>query len=368
MPPSAACHADADGAQVCDGFLSNPDASEQVVNLWRVGAVIGGGVDVSVESPDAAVVRDLVAQGSPVLLALALTANEAPAGGHYIVANGVGPDGSVLIRDPNPDFGRASLNDYVGGFVAGGKAWQASLAAAVRLLPRTPSATGFLMAAISQPASSIQQLALDAASVAGSCGRSIDLGDAATLAAAAPLISRLRYCDGSQGIYQLSVGEAQAYRATLTDFAAGGRRADLSGSVVTAFKATRPVVQLVLAPQDVTLTAGGILSGATFAPGIAPGGLMAIFGSGLAGPAADSAVDVNGVAAPTVSQSPFQIIAQVPPDLASGTYPVRVQSPYGASQLAVEVRQCTGYISHFGELNSRPRTGGQSGWLVQHPR
>src|SRR5258708_28768189 len=100
-----------------------------------------------------------------------------------------------------------------------------------------PSPTGFLMAAISQPASSIQQLALDAASVAGSCGRSIDLGDAATIAAgaAAPLISRLRYCDGSQGIYQLSVGEAQAYRATLTDFATGGRRADLSGSAVTAF-------------------------------------------------------------------------------------------------------------------------------------
>src|SRR5260370_35134562 len=31
-------------------------------------------------------------------------------------------------------------------------------------------------------------------------------------------------------------------------------------------------------------------------------------------------------------------MAQVPTDLAPGTYPVRVQSPYGASQLAVEVR------------------------------
>src|SRR2546425_4598886 len=48
----------------------------------------------SVESPDAAVVRDLVAQGSPVLLALALTANGAAAGGHYVVANGIGPDRS----------------------------------------------------------------------------------------------------------------------------------------------------------------------------------------------------------------------------------------------------------------------------------
>src|SRR6185436_19758198 len=102
---------------------------------------------------------------------------------------------------------------------------------------------------------------------------------------------------------------------TVYDFASGGRRSDLSvGGAATAFKATRPAGQLVLAPQDVTLTAGGIVSAATLAPGIAPGGLMTILGSGLAGPGADSVVTVNGVEAKVVTRSPFQINAQVPPD------------------------------------------------------
>jgi len=91
---------------------------------------------------DAAVVRDLVAQGSPVLLALALTANGAPAGGHYVVANGIGPDGSVLIRDPNPDFGRTGLNEYVAGFAAvvkpGRRLWRRRLDCC-RERPRQPA-------------------------------------------------------------------------------------------------------------------------------------------------------------------------------------------------------------------------------------
>jgi uncharacterized protein (TIGR03437 family) len=39
-----------------------------------------------------------------------------------------------------------------------------------------------------------------------------------------------------------------------------------------------------------------------------------------------------------VTQSPFQINAEVPPDLPPGTYSVRVQSPYGASEQMVEIR------------------------------
>ena len=57
------CHAGADGAQVCDGFLTNPDSAEQVVNLWRVGGLVDDGLDVSVESTDVGTARDLVSQG-----------------------------------------------------------------------------------------------------------------------------------------------------------------------------------------------------------------------------------------------------------------------------------------------------------------
>jgi uncharacterized protein (TIGR03437 family) len=333
------CTTGADGSQLCDGFLSNPDTTEQVVNLWRMGGLVGGKLDVSIESPDPVAVRDLVATGSPVLLGLALTANGAAAGGHYIVATGVAADGSLLIHDPSADFGRTSLNDYLTGFQAGAFTWQATLSAAVRLLPRAPSASGFLISAISQPLAAMQQLSLDVASANGSCGASIDFQDAATImpASSAPLDSRFRYCDGKQPAYQLTLGAAQAWRASLTDLATGGRRADLIGGSVIAYKVTRPAAQLVLGPQDVRVASNGVLNGASFVPGIAPGGLMAIFGTGLAGPGGDSVVQMNGEAAAVISKSPFEIIAQVPPDLTAGSYSLSVQSPYGSTQAPVQV-------------------------------
>jgi uncharacterized protein (TIGR03437 family) len=274
-----------------------------------------------------------------VLLGLALTANGAPAGGHYVVATGVAADGSLLIHDPSADFGRASLSDYLTGFQAGAFTWQATLTAAVRLLPRTPSATGFLISAISQPAAVLQQLTMDVASANGTCGQAIDFQDAATItpASSSPLDSRFRYCDGKQPVYQLALGEAQAWRASLTDLAAGGRRSDLIGGSLIAYKVTRPAAQLVLGAQDVSVAANGVVSGASFLPGIAPGGLMAILGSGLAGPGGDSTVQVNGETAAVITKSPFQILAQVPPDLAPGPYTLSVQSPYGSAQAAIQV-------------------------------
>src|SRR5262249_34421937 len=212
----------------------------------------GGNLDVSVETPDAVVARDFVSQGSPVLLALALTANGAAAGGHYVVATGVAAGGSLLIHDPSPDFAQTNLSNYLGGFLAGGLNWQGTLTAVVRLVPRPPSTSGFLISLISQPASLIQQLSLDVSSAAGTCGRSADFGDAATIAPASgtPLVSRFRYCDGSQSIYQVSVASSQAYRATLTDLAVGGGRNDLSGSGAAAgYQISRLAAKLVLAPQ-----------------------------------------------------------------------------------------------------------------------
>jgi uncharacterized protein (TIGR03437 family) len=135
----------------------------------------------------------------------------------------------------------------------------------------------------------------------------------------------------------LSLGEPQAWRASLTDLGTAGRRSDLIGGSVIAYKVTRPSAQLLLSPQDVTIAANGVVNGASLMPGIAPGGLMAIFGSGLAGPGGDSAVQMNGEAAAVVSKSPFQIMAQVPPDLAPGPYPLSVQSPYGSTQQTVQV-------------------------------
>ena len=315
------CATDVDGNPVCDGFLSAGEGAEPVVNLWRIGSLAG--VDVSIETPEVATVRDLVSQGSPVLLVLSLTSNGAPAGGHYVVATGVAASGDILIRDPNPTLGRASLSEYLSGFAAGSRALQGTLVGALRLVPQTRPATAFLMAAISQPPASP---ALDIASISGACGQVIDLPDAAP-----PLISRFRYCEGGQPVYQLSLGG----RATLIDLAPGGRRSELG---VGAYKATRPGVQLTLAPQDVSFSQNGIVNAASFAPGVAPGGLMAIFGSGLSGPASETVVEVNGVASKVIFRSPYQIYVQVPSDLAPGSYPIRVGSPYGAATTNIEVQ------------------------------
>ena len=294
------CSTAADGSQVCDGYLANSSSTEQVVNLWRLGGLFASAVTVSVETPDPAVVRDLVAQGSPVLLALALTANGTPAGGHFVVAMGVAADGSLIIQDPSPDFAQTSLNSYLAGFTAGGQAWQATLGGAVRLLPQAPSPTGFLVSAPSQPTALLQQLTMDVSSAVGECGKTLDLLDSTGIAppAAAPLDSRFLACDGSQAVYQLSIGASQSYSATLTDLAPKGARKDLSaaGGGATAYKLTRPVAQLVVAPQNVSILANGIVNGGSLAPGIAPGGLMAIFGGGLAAPSATTVIQVNGEA------------------------------------------------------------------------
>ena len=70
--------------------------------------------------PDGAAAADVLQQGSPALLSLALFRNGAPAGGHFVVATGVAADGSSLIQDPSSYLARTSLSDYLRGFNAGG--------------------------------------------------------------------------------------------------------------------------------------------------------------------------------------------------------------------------------------------------------
>ncbi len=328
------CVFDARGSRVCDGFLSNPDSGEQVVNLWRAGEFAGGGVDVAVEKPALESVRDAVAQGSPVLLALAMTADGAAAGGHYLVATGVAENGAILVHDPNPAFGRASMWDYLEGFTAGGRVWKGALVGSVRLLPRAPSATRFLLAAVSQPPALLQSLSLDASSAAGPCGLPLDLPDAAT---SSGTVSRLVACDGRESVYQLAVGAAQPYRASVTDLAVGGGISDLSGSFPASYSAARPQSILVIGPMQPALAANGVLNAATYTNRIAPGGLISIFGSGLAGPGVSTVVEIGGKEARVLLATPFQINAEAPADLAPGRYTLRVRCGAGQTEQAVEI-------------------------------
>jgi uncharacterized protein (TIGR03437 family) len=96
-------------------------------------------------------------------------------------------------------------------------------------------------------------------------------------------------------------------------------------------------LNLVLAPQDATFTVDGVVNGATFAPGIAPGGVVSIFGAGLGGGGSATSVDVDGVAATVLSATAFQVNAVVPPETAPGLHTLRVRSAFGAAQQTVMV-------------------------------
>jgi uncharacterized protein (TIGR03437 family) len=334
------CTADSTGNKLCDGFLSNPASGEQIVNLWRA-AEFTGGVDATAQNPTLAGIADLVAQGEPLLLSLGLSLNGTLAGGHFVVAIGIAADGSIVIQDPSPLFGRSNLNDYLNGFTVGAGTWTAGLRGVVRFAMRSPSGTRFMVGALSQPSSLMQSLALSVNSAAGACGWPLDLLDAVDSSgnppAAGALISRIDVCDGSQPAYQIGVGAAQAYRAFVTDLASGGASLDISGNAAATYAATRPVLALAVAPQDVSFTAGAVVNAATFTSGIAPGGILAIFGTGLSAPGGATAVDMDGVAATVLWASAFQINAQVPPGIAPGVHTLRVRSVYGVAQQSVGV-------------------------------
>jgi uncharacterized protein (TIGR03437 family) len=346
----ADCLLDTKGNQICDGFWSNPDSGEQIVNLWRA-ADFSGGADVSIENATLPAVADLVAQGWPVLLSLRLSLNGAVTGGHFVVATGVAADGSLVIQDPSPLFARTSLRDYLTGFSVSGSGvsgsntgngtWKADLVGATRLVPRSPASTRFLVGALSQPASLMTGLALNAASAAGGCGQQWGLIDSVDGSgngpANGPLVTAIGVCDGTQPVYQINVGAAQPFHAFVTDLASSGSTTDLSGSTPAVYKATRPQLNLVLGPQDVSFTASGVVNAATFTAGIAPGGIMAIFGNGLARAGSATSVDMDGTAVRLLYTSAFQINAEVPAGMAPGVHTLHIQSAFGGAQQAVTV-------------------------------
>jgi uncharacterized protein (TIGR03437 family) len=151
------------------------------------------------------------------------------------------------------------------------------------------------------------------------------------------LVSRFAPCDGSGATYQIRVGAAQPFRALVSDLAAGGSLTDVSSHTVVNYKATRPQLKLVLSPMDVSFSAAGVVNAATFAPDIAQGGIISIFGSGLSDPSVQSALDMDGTALPVLLASPFQINAVVPADVPAGSHTLTVHSAFGAAQQQITV-------------------------------
>lgn len=323
-----------------DGYLN----SSQLVNFWRLVNFTGSNVNVSIENTDFVTIRTLIAGGDPVLLNLALTQNGSPSGGATVVATGIAADGSVNILDPNPSFAQTNLNSYLNGFSANGQAFQATVISALRLLPAAPATTGFLLDAISQSYSALPALTVQSA--AGSCSAPLLVQDAYVAGAAPPatvLGSRFVYCDGTQPVYQATVGLAGPFTASIVDLSvpSGSGTTSLSGSSVSAYQISRNSGALSVTSPSVSFTTSSVLNAASFQPGISPGGLFSLFGSGLAStnPAGQTSILIGGLPATVLLATPFQINAQVPAAASVGNTTLQVTSPYGSSvqSLAIQV-------------------------------
>ncbi len=329
-----ACVTDSQAGQICDGFLTAPGSSEPIVNLWRLSGFVGGNLDVSTQQSDADSIRTLVAGSAPVLVSMALKANDALAGSHFVVATGIASDGSIQIHDPRPQFSRASLSDYTGGFTdSSGTRWSGVVVGAARFIARMPASTSFLVTS---------DAAIRLVAPTGECGipfQTLNMSAPSNgVASPGPSSFFLRSCDGAGGEYQLESAADAKIHASVTDLSSGGGRTDLSGSMSAAFRISRASGALTIAPQQTALTAGAVVNTATFTPDIASAGLVSIFGSGLGRTGSTTAVDIGGRSATILFSNAFQVNLQIPTGLSAGSYAMRVSSPYGTVEQSIDVQ------------------------------
>jgi uncharacterized protein (TIGR03437 family) len=315
------CATDSQGNKICDGFVTIGASAEQTVNLWRLGAFVSNGLTIEIEPFDLNSIRDLVVSGEPVLVALSL----GNLGSHFVVASGVAADGSILISDPNPAFAQTDLNGYLNGFTASGQAIKGTLTGAVHLLPQAPASPGFIVVA---------NTSISLATAAGSCGSALTFPGVAAVAGATPSYppGALYFgaCDGTSSLYELNAAGPGPYNLTFTDLSPTGSRIPLTGAAAASWAIAGGSQPWSAAPLT-TVIAGSVLNAASYTNQIAPGGLISIFGAGLAGSGA-TAVQVNGQSARVIAATPFQVNAQIPAGAVAGSAQLTVTSSNGTAQ------------------------------------
>lgn len=324
------CPFSVDGKPFCDGFLTLAGSDAPVVNLARIPAFAGGGSVFEFGEPKFETIRDWLAEGSPVLVALRMTADSQPAGMHYIVARGVASNGGLLAFDPSSHFGRASVNDFLTDFTVGGRLWRGSIASVARLQLRAAgpnyhyvrSSAPFQIAA-EQGACSAVQSWLDRAATPASAG--------------APQLWWFALCDAPAVNYQAIVDSPGAYSIHGASGGASPGAATVSGQGPAVFRIqTEPAWKLVPQPVEVDRDSPPV-NAANLQPQLAPGSLMSVFGYGLLAPDKRISVELSGIPLPPVNVSPFRVTAWLPPNLAPGRHPARIQTPLGVAEFEVEV-------------------------------
>jgi uncharacterized protein (TIGR03437 family) len=316
------CTVDGKGNQICDGFVKLGTSPEQTVNLWRVGAFLSNSLSVQIEPFTSTAIGNLVAAGTPVLVALSL----GNLGSHFVVAIGINADGSLQIADPNPVFAQTNLNAYLNGFTAGGQTIQGTVTGAVLLTPQAPISPGFMVAS---------NAPVTLTSSAGSCGPTLQFPGVAAVAgttpASAPGTLYFGACSGTSGPYELDAGPG-AYNLTFTDLMPNGGRTFASGPPPASYEIVSNGQNWSLSPLA-ALIAGNVVNAASYTNAIASGGLISVFGAGLA----EASIQINGQAAKVVAASPFQVNAQVPSTVSPGTVQLSVSSANGSAQQQVAI-------------------------------
>jgi uncharacterized protein (TIGR03437 family) len=317
------CTVDFKGNQICDGFMELGSSPEQTVNLWRVGAFVSNSVTVQIEPFTAAAIGNLVAGGTPVLVALSLGS----LGSHFVVAFGINADGSLQIADPNPAFGQTNLNGYLNGFSAGGQTIQGMVTGAVLLTPQAPGSPGFMLAS---------NAPVTLTSSAGSCGPTLQFPGVAAVAGATPAAGPgtlyFGACSGTSGPYELDAGPG-SYNLTFTDLTPNGGRTIASGPPPASYEIVSNGQNWSLSPLA-ALIAGNVVDAASYTNAIAPGELISIFGAGFAG---STTVQIAGQAAKIVAATPFQVNAQVPSAVSPGAASLTVNSANGSAQQQISI-------------------------------
>lgn len=320
----AFCVFDGVGAQICDGVLENGTA-----NLWRLPGFVSGSLTPVALAPNEQTLRDAIASG-PVLVSLALENGNA----HAVVATGIGSAGEVLIMDPSPTFGRTSLGEYLAGFSAGAITYKGRITGLLRLEPRAPANTGFLI--VSESATP------EVAGAAGVCGATF-----AVHRNGVPVVFRV--CDGSEAVYQLDLAAAGRFTATVTDLATVGARYPLLGEQSASFRVSRPALQWEVTPLAASFGAMAVLNGASFVPDLAPGALVSVFGVGLGRSGTPTTAEIGGRTAEVLFSSSFQVNLAVPLDLPVGSYTLTLRSAFGMAEARIDLREVAPAIFRLAE-------------------
>ena len=133
----------------------------------------------------------------------------------------------------------------------------------------------------------------------------------------------------------MDIAATAAFHAKFADLSSNGGSAGLDGSGPTSAQVLPPGQNWGVAPLALSITAPGVVNGASLTSDLAPGSYISIFGTGLAG----ASVQINGEPVAITAASPFLINTQMPLDIAPGAATVMLNSALGSAQQTATIGQ-----------------------------